>query len=74
SYPVLVLNAPVCLDEGSEVIDGIRVLQIFGISLPSEEVLKKGVVVKVKGTLIPEQTAHHFQPLLIDAREMTVAN
>jgi hypothetical protein len=74
SYPILVVDSPACLDDGSEVIDGIRVLQLTGVRLPSKEELKKGVPMKVKGTLFPEHTAHHFQPLVIDATEVTVAN
>jgi hypothetical protein len=74
SYPVLVVDSPACLDDGSEVIDGIRVLQLTGVTLPSDEELRKGVPMKVKGTLFPEHTAHHFQPLLINATEVTVSN
>jgi hypothetical protein len=74
SYPVLVIDSPACLDDGTEVIDEIRVLQLSGVTLPSNEELKKGVPMKVKGTLFPGHTAHHFQPLLIDATEVTVTN
>jgi hypothetical protein len=74
TYPILVVDSPACLDDGSEVIDGIRVLQLTGVRLPSKEELKNGIPMKVKGTLFPEHTAHHFQPLVIDAIEAIVTN
>lgn len=74
SYPVLVIDTSVCLDDDGEVTEGVRVLQLTGVTLPSREDLKKGVPMKVKGTLFPEHTAHHFQPLLINASEVTVTN
>lgn len=74
SYAVLVLRSPVCLDSEGEISDEVRVLQIGSANLPSNEALRKGVAVRVQGTLFSGHTAHHFTPVLINASQLTLLN
>lgn len=74
SYPILVVNTPVCLNDDGQFSPEVRVLQLSSGTLPTAEALRKGVRVRVKGTLFPEHTAHHYTPVLMNVSELTFLN
>lgn len=74
SYPVLVINTPVCLNDDGQFSPNVRVLQLSSGNLPNADALRKGVAVRVKGTLFSEHTAHHYTPVLVSVSELTILN
>ncbi|HVJ64227.1 MAG TPA: hypothetical protein VM901_03120 [Bdellovibrionota bacterium] len=77
AYDALVVQTPVCFEDkenGVEAVKDIYVLQTGGVKLSEKQAEKMpdGIKVKLKGKLMPEETAHHFQKLVFLVTETSV--